>query len=406
MFESADSFGVMNPLETVRMTLLSRSKPLCLGAGLAGCLVFLSPRLARAEDFLSYKYEDYREAGGRMAVQTQSALIEQDLGTEMHLKLQGVIDAIAGATPNGQPAPAGSDQVVLAQLHDRRKAWSLDFSRQLPALNLALGLANSRESDYVSTGWSINTLTDFNQKNTTLLAGVAGTDDDVKVYYQPVWAKKRTNDLIVGVTQLLDSCTSVSFDLTWGRADGFLSDQYKLVQKDVEVAPGIFLPFTYGENRPNQRNKFTLFTSLNHAFPNLGGALEGSYRFYHDTFGTDAHTLELTWLQRIGKNLILKPELRLYDQSAAAFYYYKLDQTSIVPAFGPPRTQGPFYSSDYRLSALHTYTYGLKVVWTPSARWQVDVSFAQYDMRGKDGVTPQSAYPRAAIVTAGLKISW
>jgi hypothetical protein len=396
----------MNPSNMSDITPLYRLKSLCLAGGLAGCLVLMCPRLARAEDFLSYKYEDYRETGGRIAVQTQSALIEQDLGTDMQLKLQGTIDAIAGATPNGQPAPTGSDQVVLTQLHDHRKAWNLDFSRQFPAINLALGLANSRESDYVSTGWSLNTLTDFNQKNTTLLIGAAGTDDDVKAFYQTAWAKKRTNDLIVGVTQLLDPRTSVAIDLTWGRASGYLSDQYKLVQKNVEIVPGVFLPFTYGENRPDERTKLTFFASLNRAFPDLAGALEASYRFYHDTYGTNAHTLEFTWLQRIGQYLILKPELRLYDQSAADFYYYNLDQTSVAPAFGPPRTQGPFYSSDYRVSALRTYTYGVKLVWTPSTRWQLDVAFAQYDMHGKDGVTPQSAYSRAAIMTAGLKISW
>src|SRR3972149_3506592 len=127
--------------KTACQLALQRSKSLCLSAGLAVWLVLVSPRLARAEEFITYKYEDYREAAGRIAVQTQSALVEQDLGTEMHLRLQGVIDAIAGATPNGQPAPAGSDQVVLAQLHERRKAWNVDFSRQFPATNLALGVA-------------------------------------------------------------------------------------------------------------------------------------------------------------------------------------------------------------------------------------------------------------------------
>jgi hypothetical protein len=87
---------------------------------------------------------------------------------------EGVLDAITGATPTGQPAPAGSDQVPLSKLTDRRKAWNADFSRQFSGINIALGVGNSRESDYVSTGWSLNTLTDFNQKNTTLLAGVAG----------------------------------------------------------------------------------------------------------------------------------------------------------------------------------------------------------------------------------------
>src|ERR1051326_8474954 len=110
-------------------------------------LITLSMPRARAEGSISYKYEDYREAGGRINVQTQGAQIEQTLGTEMRLKLEGVIDAIAGATPDGRPAPAGSNQVPLTPLHERRKAWSAEFSRQFPRVNLALGFANSRESD-------------------------------------------------------------------------------------------------------------------------------------------------------------------------------------------------------------------------------------------------------------------
>lgn len=392
-------------VETSTIVLL-RWKSFCLGVGLTGWLLLVSPRQAKAENSLSYKYEDYREANGRVAVQSQGALLDQDFGPVTHLKLQGVIDAITGATPSGQPAPSGSDQVVLKPIVDRRKAWGADLSRQFTGVNVVLGYANSRESDYVSDGWSLNTLTDFNQKNTTLLAGIAGTNDSIKVFFQPDWAKKQTRDVIVGVTQLLDPRTSVSLNLTWGRATGYLNDPYKQVQKRVEVNPGDFLNLVFDENRPNTRNKWIALASLNHAYPALHGAVEASYRFYHDTFGTNAHTIEISWLQQIGKHFVLKPGFRWHDQSAADFYYYNLDATPIVPPFSPPTAQAPFYSSDYRLSALRTFTYGLKAIWTISANAQLDVAFEQYDMRGKDGVTSASAYPRATIVTAGLKLTW
>ncbi len=385
---------------------LPRFKSHSLGLILAGWLILVSPRLARAENSLRYKYEDYREANGRIAVISQGALLEQDLGSGMHLKLMGVVDAITGATPSGQPAPAGSDQVVLKDLQDRRKAWSADFSRQFSVTNIILGFANSRESDYVSNGWSLNTLTDFNQKNTTLLAGIAGTDDTVRVLFQPDWLKKHSHDLIIGVTQLLDPRTSVSLNLTWGRGSGYLNDPYKQVQKRTEVNPGDFLNLLFDENRPTERTKWIALASLNHAYPEQHGAIEASYRFYHDSFGTDAHTLEVSWLQQIGRHFVLKPELRWYDQSAAQFYIPNLDLTTIVPPFSPPTAQAPFYSSDYRLSALRTFTYGLKAIWTISDKAQLDVALAQYDMRGKDGVTSRSAYPRATILTAGLKFSW
>lgn len=372
----------------------------------AAAFLFLLLLRVRAENGISYKYQDYQEAGGRMGVQVYSALVEQGIGTDMRFKLTGVIDAISGATPNGQPAPAGSDQVPFSKLVDRRKAWNAEFSRQFSRVNVALGVANSRESDYVSNAWSVNTLTDFNQKNTMLLAGIAATDDDVRVFYQPAYTKKRTSDLIVGLTQLLDPRTSVTFNLSWGRSTGYLTDPYKAVEKRAEVIPGIFLQRTFPENRPDNRTKWIALASVNRAFPELKGALEGSYRFYRDTFGTAAHTLDFAWFQRLGAKFILRPGVRLYQQSAADFFYYRLDATNIVPAFGPPRTQGPFYSSDYRLSAMRTSTLGLKAIWNVTSRLELDAAYERYQMRGRDGVTPQSAYARANIVTLGARFTW
>ena len=378
---------------------------------LAALLAWLAPRAMRAENSLAYKYEDYRESGGRIAVHTQGTYLEQDLGTEMHLKLSGVLDTITGATPTGQPAPAGSDQVGFTELHaERRKAWTTELARQFPRINFSVGVSNSRESDYVSNGWSINTLTDFNQKNTTLLVGFAGTDDKIKPIYNSSAPRQRkhTNDLILGLTQLLDARTSLSANLTWGRASGYLNDQYKLVQKNTELFPGIFLPLTFSENRPSYREKWIALVALNRAFPEARGAIDASYRFYHDTNGTNANTLDLAWFQHVGEKFILRPGLRLYDQSAARFYIYNLDNTALVPFPGArgPQPQGPFYSSDYRVSALRTITYGLKAIWNITDTFAFDAALEQYDMRGTDGVTPQSAYPTVRMITAGVKYSW
>jgi hypothetical protein len=289
---------------------------------------------------------------------------------------------------------------------DRRKAWNATLAHQFKRVNLAVGFGNSRESDYVSDGWSLNTLTDFNQKNTTVLLGVAGTNDDIRVFYQPEWTEKKTNDIIAGVTQLLDPRTAVTFNLTWGRQRGYLADPYKLVQKNTEIFPGISLPLTFPENRPAEREKWVALVALNHAFPEANAAIDLSYRYYHDTYGTDANTVDLAWFQNLGARVIVRPSVRFYDQSAASFYYYKLDGTPVVPLPGAPRPGGPFYSSDYRLSALRTLTYGLKVVWSATDALQFDAAYECYDMRGRGNSTPQSAYPRADIFTVGAKFAW
>ncbi|MEO5960095.1 MAG: DUF3570 domain-containing protein [Opitutaceae bacterium] len=378
-------------------------------ASLAALLACLAPRAGRAENAVAYKYEDYHEFGGRIEVQTHAAHFEQDLGTALHLKLDGIIDAIAGATPSGVPAPSGNDKVVLSQLRpERRKAWNASLARQFSRTRLDLGAANSRESDYVSNGWSFNTLTDFNQKNTTLLAGVAGTSDRVKVldFEVSTDGRKRTNDVIVGVTQLLDPRTAMTFNLTWGRARGYLTDPYKLVKKTTELLPGLFLPLTPHENRPAEREKWIALVALNRSFPEARGTIDASYRFYHDTFGTDAHTVDLAWFQNLGRRFMLRPSFRFYDQSAANFYYYTIEGTPIVPIKGPIRTQGPFYSSDFRLSAFRSYTSGLKAIWNATDALQFDAALERYEMRGRDGVTPQSAYCAARIVTVGARFSW
>ncbi len=373
---------------------------------LAAALVWLSPRAVRAEEAIRYKYQDYREAAGRIAVQVHGATVEKDLGTDTRLKVEGVVDAIAGATPTGEPAPTGSDQVPLAQLTERRRAWNATVARQFSVGALTLGAGRSLESDYDSVGWSINGLADFNQKNTTLLAGLAGTADEVRVFFQRPWADKRTRDAILGVTQLLDPRTSVTLNLSWGRQRGYLADPYKLVARTVEIFPGLSLPLTFAENRPDVRDKRLALAALNRAFPELRGALEASYRHQRDSYGVRAHTVDLAWFQQLGDRVLFRPGYRFHDQSAARFYRYRFDGTSVLPTEGPPRPQGPFYSSDYRLSSLQTHTYGFKVIWDVTTALQLDAAYERYSMHGRDGATPKSAYCRADILTVGARYSW
>ena len=234
-------------------------------------LLLASPRnLARADDSLSYKFENYTEAGGRVGVQTQGLVANEELNSNTQIGLTLVTDAIAGATPTGIPAPLGSSQVPLAHLSDHRKAWEADLARQFSRINVAAGFSESREHDYISRGLSFNTLTDFNEKNTTLLAGIAGHDDDVETFYDPqhLYVKKHAFSAIAGVTQLLDPLTKVTVNLTWARETGYLSDQYKLVERNVELIPGSAFPLVFAENRPGEHN-----SGVAYAQRSLGGEL-------------------------------------------------------------------------------------------------------------------------------------
>jgi len=369
--------------------------------------VTLARPVARAEDFLAFKFESYAEAADRVTVRTEGLTAEQDLNSVLHLDVALVNDAITGASPTGIPAPAGSGQVPVAGLSDHRKAWETGLSAQVKAVNLVVAVSGSREHDYVSRGWSLNAAADLNEKNTAVLMGLAGHNDDVETFFDPQhdYVGKQVTTAMVGVRQILDPRTVVTVDFTWGRETGYLADPYKLVQKTEELVPGSAFPLAFAENRPGERNTGAAFASLNRAFPGVGGALEGSARFYADTFGVAASTLELAWIQKIGKAFTLAPELRLHEQGAAKFYYYNLDRTSLIPTV-VPNPDGPAYSSDYRLSSLDAVTFGLKATWKLQEHLQLELAYDRYRMRGRDGVTPQSAYPVANILSCGARISW
>ncbi|MEI6861986.1 MAG: DUF3570 domain-containing protein [Verrucomicrobiota bacterium] len=363
---------------------------------LAVVLLGLLPRFVRAEDALSTAFESWQEDGGRIHVSTEEAFLEKDLTPDTKLKAMGVVDVIAGATPTGLPPATTGGQVPLATMHDRRNAGTLDVIHQFEGLNLDAGYSRSVESDYVSNGLSLNSLFDFNGKNTTLLLGLAGTSDNEKVFFQPQRATRRGRSIILGLTQVVDKNTSLTLDLTFSRETGYLGDPYRLIEQGG---------LAFLENRPAERNQFIAFAGLNHAWPEWNGAVDASYRCYRDTYGISSHTLEVSWLQKFAADrVMLQLGLRGMHQTAADFYHVDLNGTGIVPG-ALPDPDGPFFSSDYRLSRMETLNLRVKLVWTVEPRrFFLDAGFARYLMRGLDHTTSSSAYADANLFSVGAKL--
>jgi hypothetical protein len=381
------------------------------GGSLAALLWLCHPREARGEDSVSYKYQSWQEDNQRIRVDSHYVDFEKDIDTETRFTAMGLIDSIAGATPTGELPRTPGGPVPVAPMEDLRHAMSVGLAHQFPRVKVDLGYAYSKESDYISHGWSVNTVTDFNQKNTNLLVGFGHTDDYV---HEPKlgWTidrPKKGNDFIVGVTQLLDANTSLTGNVSYGRSRGFLSDPYKIVSTTMlDLDPGTY--YTPPENRPTEKNKVSVFLGLNRNVEKWHAALDASYRFYHDTFGITGHTVALRWLQDLGEHWTVEPSVRYYVQSAASFYYFDLDHAGIVTTFEPVLGEtgtgrAPFYSSDYRLSHMQTVDAGLKLTWKPRPWLSIDAGYDRYIMRGLDGVTPQDAYSQANVFTIGLKFS-
>jgi len=362
------------------------------------------PALLRGQDQADYRFHNYQEGGGRIRVQTHSAFFEYTPASAVTLYGEAVYDAISGASPTGAPPPKGSKQVPLKALEDEREAGSLSAGiRWLGNQTTTPQLSYSVERDYESFGAALTHAIDLNQKNTTLSFGAAYTYDEI---FPEFWNGdkefKNSADFLIGLSQLLGPKTIFSANITYGASHGYMNDPYKGFRFSDYPLESVIFP----EKRPDFREKQIGYLSLTHFFTPLNSSAELTYRIYHDSYEIVSHTVGLSWYQKLGKHVLVAPMFRFMDQSAADFYAVQLRGDPTVSPDDPFAPHFPipkYYSADYRLSALQTFTYGVNVSVTIKEHVTLDLGYTRYEMVGTDHQTSASAYPKASIFSAGLR---
>jgi hypothetical protein len=370
---------------------------------LGASLQLLSIGRTRAEDRVDYRYEDYAEDEGRIHIETHGAFF--DIGVKPWLSLKGnyIHDAISGATPTGAPPLPGRRDVPTVSIEDTRNAGFLEAGLKYGKHTFTPQVSYSEEHDYKSFGVSLTHAIEFNEKNTTVSWGVSHSFDQLLPNDGTANSSKEdkdTTDFLLGLNQLLGPRTVLTANLTLGYSDGYLSDPYKRVLFDgFPYTPG--QPYTvFPEKRPDHRFRQVAYLSLQHMVEAVNGAAEVSYRFHHDDFGVIAHTAGLQWNQKIGKRVIVSPLFRYHNQSEADFYSTHFPGDPTLPDASLPH----HYSSDYRLSALESFTYGVNLTLKVHEHVTLDFAYKRYEMFGTDGKTADDQYPKAHVFTGGLTV--
>ena len=360
------------------------------------------------EDHVDYRYEAYREDDQRISIDTHSMLFEVAPKRWLNIKGEMIFDAISGASPTGSPPPnqltfvdgtvgdTNSTKVPVGEMHDKRYAGDLATTFSLGQHRFTPQLSYSQESDYISRGFAFNYAVDINEKNTTLNLGWSAIWDRIlPKKFLNTEKTKDSDDFLVGINQLLSPKTVATLNFTYGNARGYLDDQYKGVAFISDFQGDPTNPAISSERRPSRRDHYTSYASLTQYITPLNASVEGSYRFFHDSYGVNAHTIGLAWYQKLGSRVVIAPMVRYHRQSAADFY---------APMF-PDWAQRPrYYSADYRLSELDTITGGLTVSVKAMDWLSFDFGYKRYVMNGLDKVTSQSAYPSANIFTIGARV--
>ena len=367
-----------------------------LGAAMALPCIMLSAQAETAPEkgTLSFKYLNYKErqqvtgnAGQSVAwTDSQSGASAYDdrvrvkaTATSVLLPLNGqwslsgtlVTDSISGASP-------AYHTQSLSKLQDFRRAVDTSLTRYLPNGKLALGLSHSGENDYISRAVSLLATQASEDKNTTWTAGVAIQRDEINPANQIVAnEKKRGSDWLLGVAQVVSMNDVVQLNVGHYSGRGYFSDPYKIY-----------------DERPTDRAHQTFQARWNHHVSALSGTSRLAYRFYTDTWGIRSHTLDAEWVQRLGSEWRVAPQLRLYSQNAARFYV-EVDPR-IAPFPPSPSPNALHFSEDQRLSAFGAVTMGLKVTRQLSVDTAVDVKVEQYGQKaawkftgvGSQGLAP------------------
>jgi hypothetical protein len=366
-------------------------------------LLVLVTRKSTAEKALRAKYREWVEEGERIHVRSWYAEAETALTDQWNLDVVGIVDTWSGATPIGLP-PTESDW-LSDPIEETRRAGLVTLARETGEYDFSFEFGLSHEPDYLSRSYAVRMTRQYAEETLTLTAGLSYLDDsvDTEITGYPGFDEqtKRTPDINFGAHRILDPKTTIAVNLSYSRPSGYLSDPYKNVAYYSKVHGAKVLRQT-PENRPDIRNVYVVFVEGTRYVESLRSSLQGSYRFFADDSGLRGNTLEVQWFKRLGENLVIRPLLRYYNQSAADYYVTILDESKVNDAT-PPTGLAPHYSADYRISKMESLAYGLKLTMLKGESINLDLAYERYDMEGRDGVTSPFMYPDADIYTVGLQ---
>ena len=359
----------------------------------------------------------YGEDADRVQDLSVSVLARRTFFDDKFLTMGLTVDALTGATPNGglhqtlaqtftRPsgntvftAPAG-ELAIDDSFRDTRVALSANWQQPLGRLSsFNVGVSASNEYDYLHLGVNAKISRDFNQRNTTVSAGLAfssDTTDPVGGAPIPLTSMGDVGDLsnrlgeqdkdivdvVLGVTQVISRNLVMQLNYSFSDSSGYLSDPYKIISMvdglSGDVVPrtppqGVLGPsheFIY-ESRPDERTKHSLYGQAKYF---MGGkVLDASYRYMTDDWDIDSHTIDLRYRWPMGDRSYLEPHLRFYTQTDASFYQVGVDASAPLPAFA---------SNDYRLGSFDAITAGLKYGWTTKNGNEMSARLELYQQRG------------------------
>jgi hypothetical protein len=288
---------------------------------------------------------------------------EAQVAEHWEVRASAALDVVTGASPELVTNVSGRPVQTMtgASVDDRRSTADVRIARRIGELRLGVSRAVSDEQDYRSRAYGVEAKLDLDDRASTLALAYGRSSDRVRSADDPALdAPRNTREYLAGWTQVLSPVALVQTTLQWSRGKGWYNDPYK---HTLTFHPEGGVPSFAFDTRPAGRNSLAWITRYRHHVAPRNGTLQLDYRFYRDDWDIRSHALQAAWEQSLGERWSLRPALRYYTQSKAAFYFPVI-----------PRPQPAILSSDQRLASFGGLAPSLRATLRLDHGWKLEAT--------------------------------
>jgi hypothetical protein len=345
-------------------------------------LAIVSPASALADDRVDLTttwYQENRQGGqGGLTVIHPQLDLGVDGGDHFSFDIGYAADIVTGATATVYTVDAVSTATTFSDLrHQTQLGFGLKGRRAQLGISGSFGIERDYTSMTVGGGGNI----DLPGKNTNLALSYAHNFDQV--------CDKDNGDLSVLARQALTGADPCDKTFTFGKDNVAMNGVPQTTWRDLSidtaqatvtqnVSPTInaqlslygqvlngfqsnpYRRVRVGQNEPQEhipevRARMAISARVNKFLPALRSAAHFDGRFYSDTWGVNAGSLELAYSQYAGSSLLIKVRARIHQQSAALFFkdafFYETESTA-----------GAYFTGDRELAPVRNILLGGKLI--------------------------------------------
>lgn len=302
--------GVQRAVEVAVVVVTRATLLLICSSTLAGW-ASLSNATILPEERSDAMYHSYD--GGGVTVDGPSVLVRKNFKETVSVSANYYVDNVSSASIDVIASGASA-------YDEKRTEYSLGGDYLYSKSIISASYTNSDESDYTSDTYSFNVSQDFFGDLTNISFGYSLGQDEVSQNGNSEFSEDiDKNNFRFDVSQIVSKDLIMGFNYELISDEGYLNNPYRSYRYQSDpLDPDAGYQFAQ-EVYPHTRTSDAASIRLKYFLPWRATA-GGSYRYFTDDWGIDAHTLQLTYTHVLYDSWFFDLKYRYYVQTQADFY--------------------------------------------------------------------------------------